>query len=387
MAGRVMRMAETPVLQRQCTTCSEEDKKIQRRPLASQITPFVQRKSIERSASASEALLHRIDSSRGGGMPIHDATRSFMEHRFGSDFSDVNIHTDSAAIQMNRELNAQAFTVGRDIYFNSGKYSPDSESGKYLLAHELTHTIQQSKEINAMRIQRDCDDPAFCTPFATPAEAATAKLLLRAFYLPAEERKFGAASRSLYESYLNRHRGDTLAPVLFNDPASDVVHSFADSWAISDDQDAVIDTVGSRLNRVPSPLRDYTVTMMSLANFMSRSEMDFRDVTFSNPFSIAGHIAGGIGRSDAGPDYRKINYGNVTLEKVPLIGSTGYISVSTTLQYEVFDAVDFCPGDCGSPMEQNITIPMSRLEASNEAYDVPFKVNFIPASRSKRFFY
>jgi hypothetical protein len=103
--------------------------------------------------------------------------------------------------------------------------------------------------------------------------------------------------------------------------------------------------------------------------------------------SIAGHIAGGIGGSDAGPDYRKITWGNVTLEKTPLVGGAGYVTVSPTLHYEVFDTVDFCPGDYGSPAEQLVTVPMSRLEAGGQAYDVPFKVTFVPASRSKRIWY
>ncbi|MBL0341286.1 MAG: DUF4157 domain-containing protein [Bacteroidetes bacterium] len=71
-------------------------------------------------------------------------TRSFMENRFGADFGNVKIHTDSQSSHLNRELNAKAFTVGNDIYFNSGKYSPQSESGKHLLAHELTHVVQQN---------------------------------------------------------------------------------------------------------------------------------------------------------------------------------------------------------------------------------------------------
>ena len=66
-----------------------------------------------------------------------------MEHSFGVDFNGVNIHTDSEAIQMNRELGAQAFTHGRDVYFNSGKFSPEQSEGKHLLAHELTHVVQQ----------------------------------------------------------------------------------------------------------------------------------------------------------------------------------------------------------------------------------------------------
>jgi hypothetical protein len=125
---------------------------------------------------------------------------------------------------------------------------------------------------------------------------------------------------------------------------------------------------------------------MSIENFLSPPEVDDRPINYSNPLAIAGHIAGGIGSSDAGNDYRKV-WGNATLEKVPLIGSTGYVKVETTLHYEVVDAIDFCPGDCGSRAEQAVTVPLSRLEASGEAYDVPYKVTFIPESRSKRFFY
>lgn len=134
-------------------------------------------------------------------------------------------------------------------------------------------------------------------------------------------------------------------------------------------------------------MRHYTPTMMSLSNFLSASEMDNRHINYSNPFSVAGHIAGRIGSNDVGNDYRKIIYANVTLEKIPIIGPTGYVSVELTPHYEVFDAIDFCPGDCGSRAEQQVTIPMSRLEASGEAYDVPFKVIFTPESRSKRFWY
>jgi hypothetical protein len=81
-------------------------------------------------------------------------TQSFMESRFGTDFSDVRIHTGSQAVQMSRGLNAQAFTVGNDVYFNEGKYSPNFDSGKHLLAHELTHTVQQGGGIGR-KVQRD----------------------------------------------------------------------------------------------------------------------------------------------------------------------------------------------------------------------------------------
>jgi hypothetical protein len=67
-----------------------------------------------------------------------------MEPRFGTDFSAVRVHTDSNAQSLARSVNAQAFTVGNDVVFGAGQYAPESDSGKRLLAHELTHVIQQS---------------------------------------------------------------------------------------------------------------------------------------------------------------------------------------------------------------------------------------------------
>lgn len=80
-------------------------------------------------------------------------TMSFMETRFNQNFSAVNIHTDNMAAQNAEKLNAKAFTVGNDIYFNSGYYNPGSAGGKKLLAHELAHTVQQKGL--PMQIQRE----------------------------------------------------------------------------------------------------------------------------------------------------------------------------------------------------------------------------------------
>ncbi|MDJ1180770.1 DUF4157 domain-containing protein [Roseofilum sp. BLCC_M91] len=91
----------------------------------------------------SQSVEKRIQAKRRKGQPLPDRTRSFMEDRFGNDFSQVRIHTDSTAVQLSQDLKAKAFTHGHDIYFNSGQYNPSSTGGKRLLAHELTHTIQQ----------------------------------------------------------------------------------------------------------------------------------------------------------------------------------------------------------------------------------------------------
>lgn len=84
-----------------------------------------------------------LSSSKGGGSPLPSDTRQFMESRFGADFSGVKIHTGTTAENLSTSIHAQAFTHGNDIYFNSGKYSPQTADGGVLLAHELTHTIQQ----------------------------------------------------------------------------------------------------------------------------------------------------------------------------------------------------------------------------------------------------
>jgi hypothetical protein len=141
MADKVMRMPEQPFVQRKCSHCEDEEQ-VQMKPLASSITPFIQTKGGD-GGTASDAVTQQINSTRGSGSNMDRPTQSFMESRFGTDFSNVKIHTGDEAVQMSSELSAQAFTVGSDIYFNSGKYNPSSDSGKHLLAHELTHTVQQ----------------------------------------------------------------------------------------------------------------------------------------------------------------------------------------------------------------------------------------------------
>lgn len=84
-----------------------------------------------------------IQSAQGGGRPLADTVRTPLEQAMGADFSDVRVHTDARADQLNQSLQARAFTTGRDIFFRRGHFTPDNASGQSLLAHELTHTVQQ----------------------------------------------------------------------------------------------------------------------------------------------------------------------------------------------------------------------------------------------------
>jgi hypothetical protein len=94
--------------------------------------------------TASPAVAAELEQQSGKGSPLPADTLAEMSHSFGMDFSHVRIHHDAAAAALCVELNAQAFTHGCDIYFNEGKYNPESVEGKHLLAHELTHVAQQN---------------------------------------------------------------------------------------------------------------------------------------------------------------------------------------------------------------------------------------------------
>jgi hypothetical protein len=91
-----------------------------------------------------------IETSRSSGHYLSDSSRSFYEPRFGRDLSQVRLHTDSTAANLARDLNAQAFTQGQDIYFGAGRYQPHTSEGQRLLGHELTHTIQQGGTSSGM---------------------------------------------------------------------------------------------------------------------------------------------------------------------------------------------------------------------------------------------
>ena len=132
-----------------------------------------------------------IQAQRSSGEPLPQSMRTHLEPRFGRDLSNVRLHTDSRAAESAKKLKAQAFTHGQDIYFAQGRYQPQSDSGKHLLAHEITHTLQQSggsspapapqapssgplvsRGAEPGLVQRDGDGAG--TPAAAPTQGATA---------------------------------------------------------------------------------------------------------------------------------------------------------------------------------------------------------------------
>ncbi|MCW3085861.1 MAG: hypothetical protein JWP12_3227 [Bacteroidetes bacterium] len=116
----------------------------------------IQKQSMNSSAgiTAPQQVEQGINASKGSGQSLSPGLQQEMGNKMNADFSDVKIHSDENAAEMNKEVSAKAFTHGNDIYFNSGQYKPSSNEGKHLLAHELTHTVQQGT-FNTIQRQPD----------------------------------------------------------------------------------------------------------------------------------------------------------------------------------------------------------------------------------------
>ncbi|MFM6122295.1 MAG: DUF4157 domain-containing protein, partial [Sphaerospermopsis kisseleviana] len=117
-----------------------------------QMKSMVQRQA-NGGMTATADLETSINQARGGGQPLGDNIRKPMEQAFGADFGGVKVHTDSHSDGLNRSVQARAFTTGQDIFFRQGEYNPGSRGGQELLAHELTHVVQQNRTLNTLQSQ------------------------------------------------------------------------------------------------------------------------------------------------------------------------------------------------------------------------------------------
>lgn len=147
-----------PPIQRVCEHCAEEEEKLQREKESGEECTVSLQASGDGDPVANDATSQAIARRKGSGAALSGSTKDFMESRFSRSFGDVRLHTDGEAAQLSDGLNAQAFTHGSDIYFNTGKFDPGSSSGRHLLAHELTHVVQQNGN-NIHRIQRAPKEP------------------------------------------------------------------------------------------------------------------------------------------------------------------------------------------------------------------------------------
>jgi hypothetical protein len=162
-----------PQVQRQTAEEEEPDGTIQTKSLAASITPLIQRQethddddeketSVQRqvdggSTIADSNLEQDIERARQNGQSLPGDFRARMERSFGADFSAVRVHDDAQSDSLNRSVHARAFTTGQDVFFRRREYNPESRRGQQLIAHELTHVVQQNgrkPRTNGQSLQR-----------------------------------------------------------------------------------------------------------------------------------------------------------------------------------------------------------------------------------------
>jgi peptidoglycan hydrolase-like protein with peptidoglycan-binding domain/LysM repeat protein len=466
VADQVMSMPDSAVQQPVQREAMPEDEGVQTKPLAASITPLVQREampeaeepvqakaitdtlqheampeeedvqmkpSLQRkgdgSLQAGGNLESQLNSSKGRGSPLPEEVRTFMEPRFGADFSQVRVHTGSEAIQMNQDLNAHAFTHKQDVYFGAGK-TPGKDA---LTAHELTHIVQQSgaaqtkQDFRQPNVQPKClaceedehqlrrkesgDKPSKCTPtphdpfcLGIPEPNAPCKPFSR---LEQAEAAWDALSvqvplltanltgcsevKPVWESYFAR----TSTPFSFSNPSSCVVSAAkTDKEGSNTANSASKSLLGDIIDYLPITLLGVNLSPFPLNGLLAERRLPLEeaiaphgarylhpDITYNYPFNAAANIAGGMGIGGQGSDMfgddDRVIGGTVIIE-VHKIDPTGMMAGQVRWQphIHVKDTVDFCPGNMGNSTQHQFTVPMSKLESMGLTKDVPITIDY-----------
>jgi len=357
---------------------------------------------------------------RQPGNPLDADSRSFFETRFGADLSAVRIHQDNLAAQANQEIGARAFTVGNHIALGAGHRDNASASDRSLMAHELTHVLQQSADshvvhrslldwlreeaerraeaIATRRLQDLANKPVgpssgfvggshchvnFCQPFADRRFAMADLAWAGPLILAGIARRVNSRVVPLWAMYL---AGGA--------PPRDLTTEFsADFTASPTTAETTKYLLGELLadieaNRAALLGGNTTVTVdftsrltNALANIDDPNETIPPQMNFNVPTDIAGNLVGGIGKDQTshmlGARPSPFNDSRAAEISAQLtLHSDGSITVVPSIEYTVQDTIDLCPGDCGTPAEQVATVPLSRFEATGLTGDVPMTIEF-----------
>lgn len=201
----------------------EEDKSAQKLP--------VQRAAAAEPTTAPTSVEQDVERQKQGGRPLSTAEQNYFEPRFGADFSQVRIHDDAAAARAASDLNAKAFTQGSHIFFGSGYHQPNDTPGRQLMAHELTHTLQQGGAQPAA--------PQAATPAVMPAAPAVAATQ-RQTHVPMPATSVETAPVGLIQRQPNppapAGSGGNNAGATANDPATDATQFDKSKGRLDDTQ-------------------------------------------------------------------------------------------------------------------------------------------------------
>jgi len=180
VADQVLRMP-APTVQRTCATCAAGGPTCPTCKKNENDKGLVQRKTAALATSSTDSVPDNFLHHLGPGQPLDSSTRAFFEPRFGHDFSKVPVHVDERAAESARSINANAYTLGHNVVFGAGQYASGTTHGQRLLAHELTHVVQQGSNVrpSVQRAVSLTDEPV---PLQEQcAEAIPAQAFLRTF--------------------------------------------------------------------------------------------------------------------------------------------------------------------------------------------------------------
>jgi hypothetical protein len=450
-----------PQISRKCAACEEEEK-LQRRPAGP-----------EGASVEAPDMVHQV--LRSTGQPLDRATRAYFEPRFGRDFSEVRVHVGDSAEQSAEEVSANAYTSGHNIVFGAGRFAPGTHEGRHLIAHELTHVVQQKSSHPQACIQADPKSPPpvqpdfqeevlrelkrlpakeeaarndrlavlFAKLHTQEADAiyerlrvrkkgdvlserfydilapATRKNLLQVIGLrhvlatdivpdpsdycrPFSRREidqgldfdisnamdrfingdlrdfFGNEVAELYDTY-QTSTAKNVTSRIFDDPTSELVQSFINHDATAKRQRELAAIIEKNLpgNCGFLPPNAWIDSQSKDAHFHTSALVPAKELTAGisfGGFTIPGIVAGGI---SGDTDTRTLSFKQMLLRRSEVGGTmTTGLRMKVQFHFEVKDAVDFCPGNPGTFLQQYITIPLSRLEASGMAFSVPFTVKY-----------
>jgi hypothetical protein len=473
--------ARLPRISRKCADCEEEEK--------------VQKKAVGPRGLAAEApaIVHQVLGS--SGQPLDAATRAYFEPRFGRDFSEVRVHLGTSAERSAQEIGANAYTSGHNIVFAAGRFAPGTDEGRLLLAHELTHVVQQKsghlqafiqpdrpkpskketefeekvlgelqrlpvveeegiseperkKRVGVLAARRERLFQLFASLGHAEADTVYERLRVRRagdvlserfhdilakttredliqslglrgiaaakiipnpsdFCVPFSAREiaqgladeasndmdwfihgdlqdfFGNETAELFDTFLTSTEENT-TPRIFDKPGSELVQSFVEHEATKKRERELAAIIEMNL-----PINCVAARALGLGGRPPANEwVDFQPKAtipgkelkkgFSyGGFTIPGIVAGGISSGHGSTDSRTLSIKQVLLRRSEGSGGkTTGLTLRVQFHFEVTDAVDFCPGAMGSFLQQYVTIPLSRLEASRMAFSVPFIVRY-----------
>ena len=234
---------------------------------------------VQRSAAgpgtAAPGVDERVRAVRGGGQSLEGGVRTFMEERFGHDFGSVRVHTDAPAADAARAVNAHAFTLGNDIAFAAGQWRPSTHQGRRLLAHELTHVVQQTGVV-----QRDLATEPPAGPVEDQADLTEAQIRSAIAF---NQARYDAANTRLIQNLLGGDvtgawtRGNIIA-----------IAATQEQYGLKADG-----KVGSDTFRFLNDEQNLEGTNTDDANCLTAFNVSVAPVNFvgANPASIQGHFA------------------------------------------------------------------------------------------------